>query len=102
MLVNNKGNYSYEAEGVVLIPGTNMVEEEDFDKFISHPLMAKLDEQGEFVYERGGKSSAKDMIALAKDTFDLEVLETMREEESRATVLKAIDEQIAELQGDNE
>lgn len=100
MLVNNKGNYSYEAEGVVLIPGTNIVEGEDFDKFISHPLMAKLDEQGEFVYERTGKSNAKEMIALVKDTFDLEVLESMKEEETRSTVQKAIDEQIAELKGE--
>lgn len=101
MLVNNQGNYSYEANGVVLIPGTNKVDEEAFDKFISHPLMAELDEQNEFIYEKG-KPSAKDAITLVKDTYDLETLEAMKEEETRATVLKAIDEQIAELQGEKE
>jgi len=100
IMVNNKGNHSYEAEGVVLIPGTNLVEDEAFDRFIAHPLIAKLDEKGEFIYERSGKPSAKEAIALVKDTFDLETLEAMKEEETRSTVLKAIDEQIETLKGE--
>jgi len=103
ILVNNKGNFSYEAEGVVLIPGTNKVDEEAFERFVAHPLMTALDEQGEFICEKIGKSNAKDLIAMIKDTFDLETLEGMKENESRSSVLKAIGEQISKLkQGEQE
>ncbi|MED4455910.1 hypothetical protein [Metabacillus fastidiosus] len=94
MLVNNKGNFSYEAEGVVLIPGTNKVDEKAFEKFLEHPLMAELDEQGIFVY---GRSSAKDAIALVEDTFDIDTLEAMKADEDRKTVIEAIDKRIEEL-----
>ncbi|MGE7121808.1 hypothetical protein ACQKIC_16450 [Peribacillus sp. NPDC046944] len=99
MLVNNKGNFSYEAAGVVLIPGTNKVEEKDFEKFLTHPLMAKLDRNGEFVYEKG-KSSAKEIISLIEDTFDIETLVSIKESEDRKTVLDAIDKRIGELKAE--
>lgn len=99
MLVNNKGDFSYEAAGVVLIPGTNKVDEKDFEKFLSHPLMAKLDRKGEFVYEKG-KASAKEIIALIEDTFDIDTLESIKESEDRKTVLDAIDKRIAELKAE--
>lgn len=96
MLVQNKGNHSYQANGLTLIPGTNKVDEKDFEKFISHPLMAHLNQQGEFVYEKG-KPNAKDTIALIEDTFDIDTLEAMKAEEDRKTVLDAIDKRIEEL-----
>ncbi|USK71757.1 hypothetical protein [Peribacillus asahii] len=99
MLVNNKGNFSYEAAGVVLIPGTNKVDEKEFEKFLAHPLMAKLDQQGEFIYEKG-KQSAKDVIALVEDTFDMDTLEAMKAEDDRKTVQEAIDKRIAELKAE--
>lgn len=98
MLVQNKSNFSYEAEGVILIPGTNTVDDKDFDKFISHPLMAKLADRGEFVYEKKLTSiSAEHLIALVNDTFDTKTLETMKDGEKRKTVLEAIDKRIEEL-----
>ena len=45
MLVQNKGNHSYEANGLVLVPGVNEVEEKAFEQFLSHPLMAHLDKK---------------------------------------------------------
>ncbi|RID87060.1 hypothetical protein D1953_07010 [Peribacillus asahii] len=99
MLVNNKGNFSYEAAGVVLIPGTNKVGEKEFEKFLAHPLMAELDQRGEFVYEKG-KTSAKDVIALVEDAYDVDMLEVMKAEEDRKTVLEAIDKRIAELKAE--
>jgi len=99
MLVNNKGNFSYEAAGVVLIPGTNKVDEKEFEKFLAHPLMAELDQRGEFVYEKG-KTSAKDVIALVEDAYDVDMLEAMKAEDDRKTVIEAIDKRIAELKAE--
>lgn len=96
LLVNNKGNHSYEANGVVLNIGTNNVKENDLQTFLEHPLMAKLEKQGVFVYEKG-KSSAKDVIALVEDAFDIDTLEAMKANEDRKTVLDAIDKRIEEL-----
>ena len=99
MLVNNKGDFSYEAAGVVLIPGTNKVDEKEFEKFLAHPLMAELDQRGEFVYEKG-KTSAKDVIALVEDAYDVDMLEAMKAEDDRKTVIEAIDKRIAELKAE--
>ncbi|MGY3186453.1 hypothetical protein [Lysinibacillus sp. TE18511] len=98
MLVQNKGNHSYQANGLTLVPGTNKVDEKNFEKFLSHPLMAHLDKQGEFVYDNEkSKPSAKDLIAMIKDSFDVDMLEALKAEEERKTVLDAIDERIEEL-----
>ena len=98
MLVQNKGNHSYQANGLTLIPGTNNVNEQDFEQFIAHPLMAHLDQKGEFVYDKDKtKPNAKELITLIDDTFDVEVLEGMRANEDRKTVIDAIDKRIAEL-----
>lgn len=96
LLVQNTGNHSYEANGVVVNIGTNVLDENKFQAFLEHPLMSKLDEKGVFVYEKG-KSSAKDVIALVEDTFDIETLEKMKENEERKTVLDAIDKRIESL-----
>lgn len=98
MLVQNKGNHSYEANGLVLVPGVNEVEKEAFGKFLKHPLMASLDEKGEFEYKVEEKKLAADeLIELISDTFDPEVLEKMKDGEKRTTVLKAIDNRFNEL-----
>lgn len=100
MLVQNKGNHSYEANGVVLAPGVNDVKEDAFEKFLKHPLMAHLDKKGEFEYQKEEKKlTADDLIELVGDTFDLEVLEKMKDGEKRKTVLEAIDNRLEELQG---
>lgn len=98
MLVQNKGNNSYQANGLTLIPGTNKVDEQDFEKFIAHPLMAHLDQKGEFVYEKEEKkASAKEVIAMIEDAFDIDMLEGLKADEDRKTVLDAIDKRIQEL-----
>lgn len=99
MLVQNKGNHSYEANGVVLVPGVNNVDQAAFEKFLEHPLMAHLNKKGGFEYEKEEKKlTADDLIELVGDTFDLEVLEKMKDGEKRKTVLEAIEKRLEELQ----
>lgn len=101
MLVRNKGNYSYEANGLFLAPGVNEVEQDAFEKFLKHPLMAGLDKKGEFEYQKGDKKqTADDLIELIDDTFDPDVLEKMKDGEKRKTVLEAIDKRLEELKGE--
>lgn len=98
MLVQNKGNHSYQANGLILAPGTNKVGEQEFEQFLAHPLMAHLDEAGEFVYEKDkSKPSAKDVIAMIEDAYDIDMLKALREDEDRKTVRDAIDKRIEEL-----
>lgn len=100
MLVQNKGNYSYEANGLILAPGVNDVQEDVFEKFLKHPLMTHLDKKGEFDYHKEEKKhTAEELIELVGDTFDLEVLEKMKQGEKRTTVLAAIEKRLEELQG---
>lgn len=100
MYVQNKGNHSYEANGVVLAPGVNDVDQDAFEVFLKHPLMAHLDKKGEFEYQKEDKKlTAEDLIELVGDTFDLEVLEKMKDGEKRKTVLEAIEKRLEELQG---
>lgn len=98
MLVQNKGNHSYQANGLTLAPGTNKVNEKEFEQFLAHPLMAHLDETGEFVYNKEkSKPSAKDLIAMIDDSFDVDMLNELKNGEDRITVLDAIDKRIEEL-----
>lgn len=98
MLVQNKGNHSYQANGLTLVPGTNNVGEQEFEQFLAHPLMAHLNKEGEFAYEKDkSKPSAKETIAMIEDAFDIDMLEGLKADEDRKTVLEAIDKRIAEL-----
>lgn len=100
MLVQNKGNHPYTANGLTLNPGTNNVKEKEFEKFLEHPLMQQLDEQGEFVYEEAEQKqlSAKELIAMIEDAYDVEMLRELKVNEERKTVLDAIEKRIQELQ----
>lgn len=102
MLVQNKSNHSIEAEGVVLNIGTNEVDPKDFEKFLKHPLIAQLDKKGVFVYEKSAEKqlTVAEMEALIADTYDLDTLESMKEDENRKGVLSAIDKQIESLKGE--
>ncbi|MFJ6210590.1 hypothetical protein [Lysinibacillus sp. NPDC092081] len=98
MLVQNKGNYSYTANDLTLVPGTNKVDEKEFESFLTHPLMKHLNDKGEFAYDsEKTKPSAKDAIAMIEDAFDIDMLEALKAEEDRKTVLDAIDKRIEEL-----
>ncbi|MEY9979694.1 hypothetical protein [Lysinibacillus sp. RC79] len=98
MLVQNKGNHSYTANDLTLNPGTNKVDEKEFESFLSHPLIAHLDKQGEFVYDsEKSKPSAKELIAMIEDAFDIDMLDGLKADEDRKTVLDAIDKRIEEL-----
>ncbi len=98
MLVQNKGNHSYTANGLTLNPGTNKVNDKDFESFLSHPLMKHLDDKGEFVYDSDKtRPSAKDAIAMIEDAFDIDMLKELKADEDRKTVLDAIDKRIEEL-----
>lgn len=101
MLVQNKGNYSYEANGLVLVPGVNNVEKDAFEKFLKHPLMAYLNGKGEFEYKLEEKKLTVDeLLDLINDTFSTEVLEQMKVGEKRKTVLEAIEKRLKELKGE--
>lgn len=99
MLVQNKGNHPYTANGLTLNPGTNNVKEDEFEKFLEHPLMEHLEEEGEFVYskEKSGPN-AKEIIAMINDSFDIDMLNELKGTEDRKTVLTAIEKRIEELQ----
>ena len=98
MLVQNKGNHSYQANGLTLAPGTNNVKEQEFEHFLAHPLMSHLDEEGEFVYEKEkSKPSAKEIITMIEDAFDVDMLKALKKDEERKTVQEAIDKRIEEL-----
>ena len=101
MLVHNKGNYTRHASGVALIPGANQVEAAEFEKFAKHPLMKKLVDTGEIVAQKGLKDlNADEAIELVKDTYSIEYLESMKVDETRKTVLSAIEAQIKEISGE--
>lgn len=104
MLVQNKGKYIRHAEDVMLLPGANQIEEDDFNKFSAHPLMKKLIDSGEIIAHEKEKSfselNATKAIELVKDTFNSSLLEEWKEAEKRQTVLKAIDEQLAAIKGE--
>lgn len=100
MLVQNKGNHPYTANGLTLNPGTNNVNEKEFEKFLEHPLMQHLNEQEEFLYEKAEQKqlSAKELIAMIEDAYDVEMLQELKVNEERKTVLDAIEKRIQELQ----
>lgn len=103
MLVQNKGNHAYTANGLTLNPGTNKVDEKEFERFLTHPLMKHLESKGEFAYDSDKtRSSAKDTIAMIEDAFDIDMLEALKEEEDRKTVLDALDKRIEELKNPEE
>lgn len=98
MLVQNKGNHAYTANGLTLNPGTNKVDEKEFERFLTHPLMKHLESKGEFAYDSDKtRPSAKDTIAMIEDAFDIDMLEALKVEEDRKTVLDAINKRIEEL-----
>ncbi len=111
MLVHNKGNYTRHAAGVMVIPGVNTIEDAEFENFSKHPLIISLIRSGEIVVPEGISENkaqslkdlnADDAIELVKDTFSVEYLESLKVDESRKTVLAAIDAQIkAIVEGDN-
>lgn len=102
MLVQNTGNHSYEANGLIVNIGTNKVDPQAFEKFLKHPLIAKLDKQGVFVYEKSADKqlTVSEMEVLIADTYDLETLEAIKSEDSRKGVQTAIDKQIDALKGE--
>ncbi len=103
MIVQNKGNYVRHAENVTLIPGANEITNEQWEAYKAHPISKALIKNGEIeAKESFGSLSAAEAIELAMDTYDMDVLEQMKSTEKRSTVLKAIDEQIAELQQEGE
>lgn len=98
MLVQNKGNHSYTANGLTLNPGTNKVDEKEFEHFLTHPLMKNLSDKGEFVFDSDkSRPSAKDAIAMIEDAFDIDMLKELKADEERKTVVDAINKRIEEL-----
>ncbi|KAB8139271.1 hypothetical protein F9U64_01205 [Gracilibacillus oryzae] len=116
MLVHNKGKYVRHRKNVAIIPGVNDISERDWDTFKSHPLNKTLVDKGEIVVVKneedqegaGGKITdlnASQAIELVQDTFSIQVLEALKEDEDRKTVIDAIDKQIKvirEGESDNE
>lgn len=102
MFVQNKSNHSIEAEDIVLNIGTNEVDPQAFEKFLKHPLIAKLDKQGVFVYEKSADKqlTVAEMEALIADTYDLETLEAIKSDDTRKGVQTAVDKQIEALKGE--
>lgn len=102
MLVQNTGNHSYEANGLIVNIGTNKVDPQAFEKFLKHPLISELDKQGVFVYEKSADKqlTVAEMEALIADTYDLETLEAIKSDDTRKGVQTAVDKQIDALKGE--
>lgn len=103
MLVQNKGKYVRHAAGVMIVPGGNEITDAEWKKIIGNKIMKTLVDKGEIEAKKNLKDlNADDAIDLVKDTFSLSLLEEMKAGEKRKTVLDAIEDQTAEIQGENE
>lgn len=106
MIVHNKGNFARVANGVTVIPGANTLTGAEAKAFTKHPIIKTLIKNGEIVVPEGEADDVKTLaglkadeaIALVKDTHSVEFLEQFKEDETRTTVLAAVDEQLATLQ----
>lgn len=118
MLVHNKGNFIRHIGDVRLLPGVNELDSEQskfFEKDMENPLNKALVTKNEIVIieaESKGKKKkevssdfatlgANEAITLVNDTFDLVLLGKWLDEEGadkkRATVIKAIENQIEDI-----
>lgn len=89
-----------------LIPGMNEVKKDDWDKVSKHPLVKiHLEEDDLIVHDDlGGEEGSevdgistlavKKATKIIKATFDTELLAKWRGEETRSTILTAIDKQV--------
>lgn len=104
MLILNKGNETRYI-GAPLVPGLNRLspaQAEAFKKAVKLPYNQNLVEKQEIEIVKDKPLpitdlSAEDAIKLVKDMSDVDMLAQLKEEESRVTVLRAIDTQIGEL-----
>lgn len=112
MLVHNKGKYVRHRGHVRLLPGANNISEKDWKFFISHKMNKKLADKGEIVAHKAKKEkelessgegaglkdlSAAEAIELVKDTFDKNLLNQFKEEETRTTVIAEIENKLHEM-----
>lgn len=105
MLVQNKGKYVRHAEGVMLVPGSNDVSEQDWKKFSNHKIIKSLIDKGEIVTHKVKSTTdmnANQAIELVEDTFSVDLLEQWKANDDRKTVLDAIEEQLKEIKGEGE
>ena len=83
-----------------LMPGSNEIEDEIWDALSTHPRVQwRVDnKQYELIETSANKGirglTPKKATSLIKETYDNELLGKWRSEETRTTVLKAIDEQM--------
>ena len=108
MLVKYNGASLYKCCGMRLMPGTNDVSKDVWERAKKHPAIKSRIKDGKIVFN-GAKPSdsedlgpfegknAKDSIEVVEGTLDREVLKKWKDEETRVTVLKAIDAQIEKL-----
>lgn len=102
--INYKAANVYTANDVRLLPGINTVSEAELKLFLSHPGVQHRVDAGviEVLQDKGdGKQrTVKDVVAEIGQTFDLAALATLREDDGRPGVVKAIDEQVAKIKAD--
>ncbi|AKG05527.1 hypothetical protein AAV35_012710 [Salimicrobium jeotgali] len=104
MIIHNKGKYVRHVAGVMLLPGTNNVSDEDWKKCSAHPIMQKVIEKGEVIAHEKAKST-KDFnvdgaVELINDTVSLDLLEEWQQADDRKGVQEAIADKLVELQGE--
>jgi hypothetical protein len=106
VIVQNTGNIIINVKNVVIVPGTNDLDEKDIKKIRAHPLFNSYEEDGIIVIKEGTKSTknlnVKEAVNLIQDTYIVKTLEKWKEADSRVTIQKAIDEQIELLTVDKE
>ena len=86
---------------VKLIPGINIIDNADAEAFLAHPHVKERIAKGLIkVLDYVADESVKDYKALMKDIpgiYDLKLLEKIKAEDKRPSIIKAVDAQLAKL-----
>lgn len=98
--VKSNATHVFRCSGINILPGVNYIES---DKFATHPSVIARVKAGLLVVEEClpeqqkdfASITAKDLIKDIKDILDVKVLENIKQNEKRVSVIQAVDAQIA-------
>lgn len=86
---------------LTLIPGINIIQNADAEAFLAHPHIKERIENGLIkILDEVVEDASKDYKSLMKDIpgiYDLKLLEKIKAEDKRPSVIKAVDAQLAKL-----
>ena len=97
MIIQNTLSHSLEANGVLVGIGSTTITKSNYDKFIKHPLMAELLENGSLLVDEQKQLTVSELEKRIADSFDLKALEQIAKEDERKGVQTAVKKRIEEL-----